>query len=106
MVNAQFLDAIALGNQPRPNLLLLYQGWVDTLIALQASQLTGTFSHAATNEATIARREAVHMCRELDMKIAVLRNIAVKEKQMYQLVTLNQEIKRHEAALAEAVGKI
>lgn len=99
-VNRLFLDALALGNQPRANLLLLYHGWIDTLVALQASQLSGTFIQAVTNEAVIARREAVQMCRELEMKIAVLRNAAVKEKQMARRVELNLEIKGFEVELA------
>ena len=105
-LNRPFLDAMALGNQPRANLWLLYQGWIDTLIALQASQFTGTFIQAATNEAAIARREAVQMCRELEMKIAVLRNAAVKEKQMARRVELNLEIKGLEVELAEATSLI
>lgn len=99
-VNRLFLDAMALGNQPRANLLLLYQGWIETLVALQASQLTGTFTQAATNEAAIARREALQMCREFEVKIAVLRNAAVKEKQMARRVELNLEIKGLEVELA------
>ena len=105
-VNRSFLDAIALGNQPRANLLLLYQGWIDTLVALQASQHTGTFTQAATKEAAIARREAVQICRELEMKIDTLRNAAVKEKQMARRVGLNLEIKGLEVELAEAKCKL
>ena len=104
--NRLFLHAMALGNQPRANLWLLYQGWIDTLDALQASQRTGTFSSAATNEAAIARREAMQKCRELDIKIAALRNAATKENQMARRVGLNLEIKGLEVALAEAEGRI
>lgn len=105
-VNKLFLNAVALGNQPRANLLLLYQGWIDTIVALQASQLTGKFSQVATNEAAIARREAVQMCRELEMKIATQRNAAVKEKQMARRVELNLEIKVLEVELVEAKGDL
>lgn len=104
--NSQFLAALMLGNQPRVNLLLLYQGWMDTLVALQASQITGTFSKAATHEAAIARREAVLKCVELETKIATLRNTAAKEKQIARRVELNQEIKGLEAELVEAEGKL
>jgi len=105
-VNRLFLDALALGNQPRTNLLLLYQGWIDTLVAFQASQFTGTFTQAATNEAAIARREAVQRYKEFESKIVILRNAAVKEKQMARRVELNLEIKRFEVELAEAEGKL
>ncbi|MDK9719447.1 MAG: DUF4391 domain-containing protein, partial [Trichlorobacter sp.] len=33
----QFFDALALNKQPSNDLLNLYQGWLDTLVALQAS---------------------------------------------------------------------
>jgi hypothetical protein len=105
-VKKQFLLAMAIGNQPRANLLLLYQGWVDTLVALQAAQITRTFAQAATDEAAIARRDTVQKCRELEMKINALRNTAVKETQMRRRVELNLEIKGLDVALAEAKGKL
>ncbi len=105
-MNRRFLDAMALGNQPRANLWLLYQGWIDTLVALQASQLTGTFTQAATNEAAIARWEAVHMCRELETRIASLRNAATKEKQIARRVELNLEIKGLQRILKNETEKL
>jgi len=104
--NSQFLVALALGNQPRANLLQLYQGWIDTLVALQASQITGSFSKSATHEAAIARREAVLKCVELETKIATLRNTAAKEKQIARRVELNLEIKGLEGELIETKGKL
>lgn len=89
----QFLDALALSKQPRASLWQLYQGWIDTLVALQASFISGTFNQATTREAAIARREAVQKCAELDARIASLRNAAAKEKQMGRRVELNLEIK-------------
>lgn len=104
--NSQFLEALALGSQPRANLLQLYQGWIDALVALQASQITGSFSKAATHEAAIARREAVLKCVDMETKIATLRNTAAKEKQIARRVELNQDIKRLEIELVEAEGKL
>ena len=104
--NSQFLAALALGSQPRVNLLHLYQGWMDTLVALQASQITGTFSKAATHEAAIARREAVLKCEELEIKIAALRNTAAKEKQIARRVELNQEIKKLQGALKDETERL
>ena len=54
--------------------------------------LTGTF-RLATTEETIARREALQKCRELESQIAMLRNAAFKEKQVARRVELNLEIK-------------
>ena len=104
--NSQFLDALALGNQPIANLLLLYQGWMDTLVALQASQITGSFNKTATHEAAIARREAVLKCEELRTKIAILRNAAAKEKQIARRVELNLEIKELEVDLTKAHSRL
>ena len=89
----QFLDTLALSKQPRASLWQLYQGWIDTLVALQASFISGTFNQATTREAAIARREALQKCGELEARIAMLRNVAGKEKQMGRRVELNLEIK-------------
>ncbi len=102
----QFLDALALSKQPRASLWQLYQGWIDTVVALQASQISGTFRQAITKEAAIARREAVQKCGELEARIASLRNAAAKEKQMGRRVELNLEIKGLESELVEAKGKL
>ena len=89
-----FRDALALGRQPRVTLHALYQGWIDTLLALHASRLTGTFA--------VARREALSECARLDGEIVHLRAAAAKEKQMARQVELNMELKRVEALLAAA----
>lgn len=102
----QFLDALALSKQPRASLWQLYQGWIDTLVALQASFISGTFNQATTREAAIARREAVQKCAELDARIASLRNAAAKEKQMGRRVELNLEIKGLEVNLIGAREKL
>lgn len=105
-VSRQFLDALSLSKQPRASLLQLYQGWIDTVVALQASQISGSFSQAISKEAAIARRDAVQKCWDLEAKIASLRNAAAKEKQMGRRVELNLEIKGFEVELAEAKRKI
>lgn len=102
----QFWDALALSKQPRASLLQLYQGWIDTVVALQAAQISGAFSQANSKEAAIARREAVQKCWELEAKIAFLRNAAAKEKQMGRRVELNLEIKGLVTKLTEMKGKL
>lgn len=99
----QFLDALALNKQPRNHLLHLYQGWLDVLVAFQASQRTGVFRQTATVEDSSARQEALRKCGELESKIVSLRNAAAKEKQMGRRVELNMEIKRLENTLEEAL---
>lgn len=97
-----FLSAISITSQSRVNLRLLYQGWLDTLIAYQAALLTGTFTHCQTEEQTAARRASLLACRELDLQIAALRSAAIKEKQLARQVALNLEIKQLQAKQQQA----
>lgn len=97
-----FRDALALGKQPRTTLYALYQGWIDTLLALQAARVTGAFAVAANAEHAALRRDALQECARLDAEIARLRAAAAKEKQMSRRVELNLELKRVEAAQAAA----
>lgn len=101
-----FCNALALGRQPRTTLYALYQGCVDTLLALQAAQVTGTFATPATTEHAAARREALQDCARLDVEIARLRAVAEKEKQLPRQVELNLELKRVQAAQAAARAKL
>jgi hypothetical protein len=97
-----FRDALPLGKQPRTTLHALYQGWIDTLLALQAARVTGVFAVAANAEHAAVRRDALQECARLDGEIARLRATAAKEKQMSRRVELNLELKRVEAAQAAA----
>jgi hypothetical protein len=97
-----FRDALALGKQPRTTLHALYQGWIDTLLALHTARVTGAFAVAANAEQTAVRLDALQECARLDREIARLRATAAKEKQMARRVELNLELKRVEAAQAAA----
>ncbi len=95
-----FRNALPLGKQPRTSLHGLYQGWIDTLLALHAARVTGAFVIADNAEQASARRDALQECARLDTEIARLRATAAKEKQMARRVELNLELKRVEAAQA------
>jgi hypothetical protein len=95
-----FCDALALGNQPRNTLHALYQGWIDTLLALHTARVTGVFAVAANAERAAGRRDALKEYTRLDAEIARLRSTAAKERQMARRVELNLELKRVEAAQA------
>jgi Domain of unknown function (DUF4391) len=101
-----FRDALALGRQPRATLYALYQGWIDTLVALRAARMTGTFAVADNAEHASARHEALRECARLDAEIARLRGAAARQKQMTRKVELNLELKRVEAQLATARGRL
>lgn len=95
---SDFLQALSLRCQPRTDLHALYQGWLDTLTALQAAAITGHFVRSENAEHATARHTALHRCREIDAEVARLRLAAGKEKQMARQVAVNMEIK---ALLAE-----
>jgi hypothetical protein len=95
-----FEAALALSRQPRASLKALYQGWLDTLLALDAARVSGTFSIFGDAARRTARREALGEYARLEDDIARLRAAAKKEKQIARQVALNLEIKR--LALARA----
>lgn len=97
-----FRHVLGLGQQPRTTLDALYQGWIDTLLALKAARVTGAFSVPTNPEQAGLRRKALQECTDLARDISRLRATAAKEKQMARRVDLNLELKRLEAAQAAA----
>lgn len=105
-VLSAFLEALPLAHQPRENLMVLYQGWLDTLATFQAAQVTGTFSKSQTDEQAAARRASLFAWRELEQQIAILRAAAAKEKQLARQVALNLEIKQLQTKQQQAMSKL
>ena len=101
-IEAAFFDALSLARQPQADLYGLYQGWIDTLLALLAARVTGVFAAAYSPNLAATRRDALQECARLDAEIARLRATATKEKQMARRVELNLELKRVEAAQTAA----
>lgn len=99
-LQSAFSAALALHRQPRANIYLLYQGWIDTLLALLAARVTGRFAVATSPEQAATRREALREYARLESAIARLRLSAAKEKQLAKQVALNLELQRAVAALA------
>jgi len=93
-LQGQFMQTLTLGAQPRSNLLALYQGWVDTVHALLAARLTGTFTLAESADQAAARRQALKECEQLALEEARLRSLAAKEKQNARRVELNLALQR------------
>jgi hypothetical protein len=89
-----FAAALALGQQPQSSLLALYQGWLDTVLALEAARLTGKFAILPTAERRAERREALQECARLEAEMVRLRAAAAREKQMARRVELNAMIKK------------
>jgi hypothetical protein len=101
-----FASSLALGAQPDASLYAVYQGWIDTLLALEAARLSGSFAILPLPDARAVRREALVELTRLDAEIARLRAAAGGEKQMARRVTLNLELKRAEAARAVALARL
>lgn len=101
-IGQSFLQVMALTYQPRSNLFELYQGWIDTVMALKAAQVTGKFIPSASREHAAARHLALQQCRELDVRIANLRSAARKEKQLPRQIAMNLEIQTLTAQRAQS----
>lgn len=105
-LQSEFHEALSLARQPRADLYLLYQGWIDTLLALLAARVTGLFAVAASPDQAATRYQALRECGRLDAEITRLRAVAANEKQVPRQVALNLELKRAEAARAAALARL
>ncbi|MCE1181031.1 MAG: DUF4391 domain-containing protein [Rhodocyclales bacterium] len=95
----QFVDAISLEMQPHLSLHALYQGWIDTLIALQTSFVTGVFTVSVSREHAVQRHQAMQDVKRLRADIEKLKSAVGKEKQLSRRVTMNLEIQVLQAQL-------
>ena len=101
-----FGDALPMAQQPGTDLFALYQGWMDTVVALLAGRLTGSFTTPESPEKAEARRAALAECARLEAQMAGLRASAAKESQVARQVELNLELKRLESTRAAALAKL
>ncbi len=102
----RFRKALALTCQPHNSLYDLYQGWIDTVLALHAASLKGVFAMPTSKEHATDRREALRMCSFLKQKIAEIRAAAAKEKQLSKQVELNLEHKRLQTEYSTACARL
>ena len=105
-VAAAFVRDMAIARQPHADLFALYQGWMDTVVALLAAKVTGTFTAASSPDMAAARRTNLAECARLEAHMASLRVAAAKERQVARQVELNLEIKRIQAELSCALAKL
>jgi len=99
---ASFLASLAVSSLPAQSLFALYQGWIDCVAALEASQITGKFALPKSTDQATAVRDNLNIHADLQNKLGVLRSQAKKEKQIKRRVELNLEIKRLESELTAA----
>ena len=98
-VPAVFLQAMALRQQPQTHLLVLYEGWMACLLALQVAQHTGRFVCQNGLQPLPDRRKQLQKYEQLLADAAHLRSQAGKAKQMAQQVALNLELQRLQVEL-------
>lgn len=96
---ADFYAAFALARQPQADLHALYQGWMDTVAALDIARETGRFQPSPTREQAAERHRALQQCRELQARLHQLRTQAQKERQLARQVALNQELRAGQSQL-------
>lgn len=101
-----FRAELALGRQPHATLLTLYQGWLDTLVALEAARVSGRFTILTSDDARKARQEALRAASRLELEISRLHTEVAREKQMARRAALNLEVRRLESERAGALSKL
>lgn len=101
-IQKAFMQALALGRQPQATLYALYQGWIDSLQALLAAKITGTFQGVTSSEQATARKQALQDYQQLELEVASLRAKAAKEKQLVRRVEINLELQRLQNELENA----
>ena len=100
-VLSDFFRSIPVVRQLCINLYVLYQSWMECVLALLAARLTGCYRYLAGKQ-SFKRRQALVDFECLEAEISRLLTHAVKEKQMARLVEINLTIKRLQAELTAA----
>lgn len=103
---AGFSTAFSLAQQPQADLYALYQGWMDTVAALDIARETGRFQPSLTRAQAADRHQALQQCRELQARLQQLRSQAQKERQVARQVALNQELRAGQAALQQLLQRL
>ena len=101
-----FQDAMSLTHQPQATIYALYQGWMDTVLALQVASITGGFTIPGSPERAEVWRNALQESVSLEKAITALCAAAAKEKQIPRQVVLNLELKQLKTKLAVAREKL
>ena len=101
-----FQDAMSLTHQPQATIYALYQGWMETVLALQVASITGGFTIPGSPERAEVWRNALQESVSLEKAITALCAAAAKEKQIPRQVVLNLELKQLKTKLAVAREKL
>lgn len=94
-----FLASLAISNLPTRNLFLFYQGWINSIVALAAANITGRFTLPKSIEHVNQMQQSISNQSKILDELSALRKQSVKEKQIQRLVELNSQIRRLELQL-------
>lgn len=97
-----YLEAISLRRQARNDLNELYQGWIDSLVALEAARITNSFLLPVSPEEAAVRRTSLRDYSRLKTEIDRLRAAAEGETQFRRRVELNLEMQQRQAQLTDS----
>ena len=97
---AQFLARLSVAGLPQSDLFALYQSWLDSVLALEAAQITGAFRPPKSEDSAVLRENLDARAQALRER-AVLCAQAEKETQLNRRVELNLTIKKLDARIAE-----
>ena len=103
---AAFRSSLALDQQPRATLHALYQGWIDTVEALNTAQITGEFTMPTSPTEATDRSAALRDYGQLETRIAELRLAAEKVRQIARKVEINLELARLRADRESARARL
>ncbi len=103
---AAFRNSLALEQQPRATLHTLYQGWIDTVEALNAARVTGEFKVPTSPKEATNRSAALRDYWQLETRITELHTAAKNEKQIARKVEINLELARLRTGLDSARSKL
>ena len=92
-IRQAFGAAMALDRQPQADLHALYQGWLDTVDALDIARETSTFQPSLNRAQAAERHQALQQCRQCQVRLQQVRVQAQKERQLARQVALNGEIR-------------
>jgi len=102
---SEFLARLSVIGLPQGSLFALYQSWLDSILALEAAQITGAFRQPTT-ENSAALRENLDARAQALRDLALLRAQAENETQINRRVELNLAIKKLENHLGELAARL
>ena len=102
---AQFLAHLSVAGLQQSHLFALYQGWLDSILALEAAQITGAFRPPKDGNASVLRDQLDARAQAV-REMAGLRAQAEKETQLSRRVEINLAIKQLETRIAELLQSL